>query len=84
MNDLVSAAIVAVLLGVALFGGCWQIRRTRQAESERDRIVREARAQVVPDTEPGICLADQDACELLWSMPAYKADRTTTTTEGDS
>lgn len=84
MNDLVSAAIVAVLLGVALFGGCWQIRRAQQAESDRNRIVRETRAQVVPDTERGVCLADQDACELLWSMPAFQPDRTTTTTEGDA
>lgn len=42
MNGLASAAIVAALLGVALFGGCWQIRRAQRAESERDRIVREA------------------------------------------
>lgn len=71
MDDLAIGALVFVLVGSLLGIAYWLIGRAMRHGSERDRIVREARAQVVLDTEPGICLADQDACELLWSMPAY-------------
>lgn len=48
----------------------WQaIRSTRDEPSARDRIAAEAKPAPVPDTEPGINLAWQDECELLWSVP---------------
>lgn len=51
----------------------WQVRRALREPLERDRIVAQARRTTRPaalDTEPGIDLALQDECELLWSIPS--------------
>ncbi|MFI1165575.1 hypothetical protein ACH4UM_18660 [Streptomyces sp. NPDC020801] len=86
--------VVGGLLGFAFVAAVWQVRRALSrpgpdVASEWD--LAEATAAERPgqppviNSEPGINLALQDECELLWSMPAYgtAADPTTTTTEGD-
>ncbi|MFF7880953.1 hypothetical protein ACH40F_08260 [Streptomyces sp. NPDC020794] len=53
----------------AVVGVFWlQVRRAVQADR---RIVR-----ALLETETGINPADQDECELIWSMPAYDPDGT--------
>jgi hypothetical protein len=50
----------------------WQVRRALREPLERDRIAREARARTgLADHMPGIDSALQDACELIWHLPAH-------------
>lgn len=92
MNWLLAAAILALSAPVVV----WQIRRAVRQPLDDARLVGDADAQArrsqeprtsaLLDLEPGIDLALQDECELLWSIPEYDraaADHTTTTTEGD-
>ncbi|MFB6955520.1 hypothetical protein ACFCYB_00435 [Streptomyces sp. NPDC056309] len=59
MNSLVLASIGVVAAGL-IVAVC--LTGPRQTPQPRPPVV---------DTEPGINLADRDACELLWAMPAY-------------
>lgn len=63
-------ACVAAFVGAVVCA--WQVRRALREPSERDRIVREARARTgLADSTPGIDTALQDACELIWDLDAY-------------
>jgi hypothetical protein len=62
--------IVLAALGATVCA--WQVRRALREPSERDRIVAEARARTgLADHMPGIDTALQDACELIWNLPAH-------------
>ncbi|MFF7130336.1 hypothetical protein [Streptomyces sp. NPDC008240] len=67
----IAYGLVYGLLALAI----WRVRRPRRPALEaRIAAARERTAPAptaaVRETEPGINLADHDACELLWSMPA--------------
>ncbi|MFD4968891.1 hypothetical protein [Streptomyces sp. NPDC058424] len=59
MNSLVLASVGVIAVGL-IVAIC--LTGPRQTPRPRPAVV---------DTEPGINLADRDACELLWAMPAY-------------
>jgi hypothetical protein len=64
--------IVLAALGATVCA--WQVRRALREPSERDRIIREARARTglppaAPDNVPGVNGADLDECELIWATP---------------
>ena len=66
-----TALVFAAWVVVAIW---WTARSLRNAADVRDRIIADARTGVTPpapDNVPGINLADQDECELLWSVPAH-------------
>src|SRR5690242_15269870 len=66
-----------LIIAIAVVGAvacAWQLRRALREPLERDQPVAEGRRRIgaaVLETEPGIDLAHQDECELLWDMPAY-------------
>lgn len=74
-----------IVIAVSVIGAVFctlQVRRALREPSERDAVIAEAHHRTEhlgtapePDTEPGIDLALQDECELIWSMPAH--DRAT-------
>jgi len=67
-----AALTVLATLAISLPATYWQIRRAAGAESTRDRIIHEARQRTgLADTTPGIDTGLQDACELIWDLPAY-------------
>jgi hypothetical protein len=77
-----STPVIAVVGGLLAFYGLLGVclwRRERRRPLERDQIIREARARVWDadgqrwSTEPGINLADLDACELILDDPAFAA-----------
>jgi hypothetical protein len=66
--------IVLAVLGAIVCA--WQVYRALREPLERDRIVREARARTgLADHMPGIDSALQDACELIWDLPAHSPHR---------
>ena len=68
--------LVVLLLVVAFWLLATIADRLRQANATCEQILTETAApaptRAVRDTEPGINLADQDACELIWDMPALQ------------
>jgi hypothetical protein len=53
----------------------WQIRRAARSDAEPGPAPAAPRSTgPVIDTRPGTNVAAQDACELLWSLPAYDPD----------
>jgi hypothetical protein len=79
MTTLSGCLTIAAVLTLSAIGLRWQIRRARAADAcntARDRIIREANVRVgltppAADNWPGVNVADQDACELIWSMPEH-------------
>lgn len=69
----------AAWLGIGTVIAC-QIGHARRAESDKDRIVREARERTAgmvpaaPDNEEGTRLDWADECALIYSMPDYERD----------
>jgi hypothetical protein len=66
----VYTVIVLAALGAVVCA--MQVRRALREPLERDRIIHEARQRTgLADTTPGIDTGLQDACELIWDLPAY-------------
>lgn len=61
-----------VLAAIGAIFCAMQVRRALREPSERDRIIAEARARTgLADCTPGIDTGLQDACELIWALPAH-------------
>ncbi|MFE9127019.1 hypothetical protein ACFYOF_16640 [Streptomyces sp. NPDC007148] len=72
ISVLATVAILALVAGPALI---WQIQRALHAELARVDE-EQTPAPAVIDTEPGINLALQDECELMWSVPEHPGMKT--------
>lgn len=76
MSSITAALIVIAVIGTGLVGGYWQIRRAMGTPSEREEIVRKAHAHTSE------IVAEIDALELTWSLPAYDGTRNEQHEEG--
>lgn len=80
MSTLEAFLIIAAVLAFSVPAAYWQIGRARRAgDAERARAIEEGSirgsfapaARPVSETRPGTDLAEQDALELLYSIPAH-------------
>lgn len=73
MSTTVAAVITVLTICGAVFCAYKALAALREP-SDRDRIIREARARTglppaAPDNQPGTNLAHLDECELIWATP---------------